>query len=64
MTPSRQDWARGRGQPNREPSSRRLLPGINPQPRMNAQRADGTRTKAGPVGLSDPSYAYLGRSHD
>jgi hypothetical protein len=73
MTPSRQ--ARRRGEPKREPTSRRLLPAINPRSgqlvpainarrRLNAQQTHGTPTKAGPVGLSDPWYAYLRRSYD
>jgi hypothetical protein len=73
MTPRRQ--ARRQGELPREASSRRLLPAINPRSgwlvpaitarrRLNAQLADGTRTKARPVHLGDPWYAYLKRSYD
>jgi hypothetical protein len=65
MTPRRQDWAaRRRGELNRARIDRRPLPAIDAQQGLSAQRADGTRTKAGAVGPSDPRYAYLTRSHD
>ena len=65
MTPRRQDWAaRRRGELYRECGSRRLVPAIDAQRKLDARRADGTRPTAGPVGLSDPRYAYLTRSHD
>ena len=65
MMSRRQDWAaRRRGEFNRERGSRRLLLAIDAQRSLNARRADGSRTKARPAGLSDPRYAYLTRSHD
>jgi hypothetical protein len=58
MTSRRRDWAaRTRGQLNRERGSRRLLPAIDAQRSLNAPRAEGSRTKAHPVDLSDPRYA-------
>jgi hypothetical protein len=64
MTSSRQDWAaRTRGELNRERGSRRLSPVINAQRRLTDGRPGGAWNKAGPLGLSDPRYAYLTRSH-
>jgi hypothetical protein len=64
MTSRRRDWAaRRRGELHRERGSRRLLPASDAQRSLNARRADGRRTKARLVGLSD-RYAYLTRSHD
>ena len=66
MTPRRQDSAaRRRDELNRERGSiAGALPAIDAQQRLSDRRADGTRPKPGAVGLSDPRYAYLTRSHD
>jgi hypothetical protein len=65
MTARRQDWAaRRRGEFNREHGSRRPVPAIDAQRKLNAPRADGTPIKPGRLGPSDPRYAYLMRSHD
>jgi hypothetical protein len=56
--------ARRRGELTRDRGSRRLSPAIDAQRRLNARRADGTRTNADPVGPSDRRYAYLARSYD
>ena len=65
MTSRRQDWAaRRRGELHRERGFRRLSPALNAQRRLIDARPDGAWTKAGPLGLSDPRYAYLTRSHE
>jgi len=43
--------------------SRRVSAAIDAQRRLNVRRADGTRGKAAPGGLSDPRYAHLTRSY-
>ena len=55
---------RRRGELKRNLGSQRLSSAIDAQRSLNARRADGSRTKADPVGLSDPRYAYLTRSYD
>jgi hypothetical protein len=65
MTPAETNRAaRGRGEPNRERWSRRLAAAIDARRRLKARRADGPRTKADPVGPSDPRHAYPKRSYD
>jgi hypothetical protein len=65
MTLRRQDLAaRGRGQLNRDRGSRQRSSAVDTQRRLNARRADGTRTEADALGPSDPRYAYLTRSYD
>jgi hypothetical protein len=65
MTHTRQDLAaRRRGELNRDRGSRRLWSASDGQRRLNARRALGVRTKAAPVGPSDPRFAYLTRVHD
>src|SRR5438128_5341552 len=65
MRSRRQDWAAGmRGELNRDRGSRRLSFAITAQRRLTDGRPDGAWTKAGPLGLSDPRYAYLTRSPD
>jgi hypothetical protein len=56
--------ARRRGELTRDRGSRRLSPAIEARRRVNALQVDGTRTKADPIGPSDPRYAYLTQSHD
>ena len=64
MTRRRQDLAvRMRGESNRDRGLRRVSAAIDAQRRLNLRRADGTRTKAHPVGPSDPRYAYQTRSY-
>ena len=55
--------ARRRGELTRDPWSR-LSSAIDAQRRLNTRLADGTRTKAHPVGPSDRRYAYVARSYD
>jgi hypothetical protein len=63
MTSRRQDGAaRTQGELQGERGSRRLLPAIDAQRKLNAGRADGSRTKA--AGRSDYRYVYLTQSHD
>ena len=65
MTLRRQDLAaRRRGELNRDHGSRRVSSAIEAQRRLNSRRADGGRTRADPLGPSDPRYAYLTRTHD
>jgi hypothetical protein len=52
------------GELERNVGSQRLSSAIDAQGSLNARRADGSRTKADPVGLSDPRYAHLKRSYD
>jgi hypothetical protein len=54
--------ARRRGELKRSLESQRLSSAIDAQRSLTARRADGNRTKARPVGLSDPRYAYLTRA--
>jgi hypothetical protein len=71
MTSRRQEWARRRDElDGARASRRRLLLAIDARQGLNA-RADGTQTKPGAVGPSDPRYgpsdpryAYLTQSHD
>ena len=63
MTLRRVDLAvRGRGESDR--GSRRLSQAVDAQRRLNTRRADSTRTKADPLGPSDPGYADLTGSYD
>jgi hypothetical protein len=55
---------RRRGELNRDRTIHRVSLAIDAQRRLNARRADGSRTKADPFGPSDPRYAYLIRSYD
>jgi hypothetical protein len=65
MTPTeRNRAARRRGELTRGRGSRRLSSAIDAQRRLNTRRADGTRTKADPVGPNNHRYAYLTRSYD
>jgi hypothetical protein len=65
MTRSTRDLpAQRRGGLKRDRGSRRLSCAIDAQRRLNPRRRDGTRTKADPVGPSEPRYAYLTRSYD
>jgi hypothetical protein len=58
-------WAaRRRGEVTRDRGSRRLSLAIEARRRLNARRADGTRTKADPRGPSDLRSTYLTESHD
>jgi hypothetical protein len=50
--------ARKRGELSRDRGSRRISPAIDAQRRLNALRADGTRTNADPFGPNDRRYAY------
>jgi hypothetical protein len=62
---SRQDWAaRRRAELHRERRARHLIRAVDAQRSLNGSGAHGGRTKARAVGLSDPRYAYLTRSHD
>jgi hypothetical protein len=57
--------ARRRGELTHDRGSLRLSPAIDAQRRLNSRRAAGSRTKADPVGPSDPRHAYLKqRSYD
>lgn len=56
--------ARRRGELNRDHRSLRLSPAIDTKRRLNARRADGTRTKADPFGPGDPRHEHLARSYD
>ena len=53
-----------RGELNRDRGSRRLLQAVDARRRLNARRADSTRTRADLLGPSDSRYAYLTRSYD
>jgi hypothetical protein len=65
MTPTEHNRAaRRRGELTRDRGSRRLSSAIDAQRRVNTRRADGTRTKADPVGPNNRRYAYLTRSYD
>ena len=65
MAQTRHDLAaRRRGELNRDYRSLRLSPAIDAKRRLNAQRADRTRTKADLLGPSDPRHAHLTRSYD
>jgi hypothetical protein len=65
MTRTEHNWAaRRRGELTGDRSSQRLSLAIAARRRLNSRRADGTRTKAVPVGPGDHRYAYLTRSHD
>jgi hypothetical protein len=65
MTQTEHDLAaRSGGELIRDRGSRRRSSAIDAQRRLNARRADGTRTKAEPFGPSDPRYAQLTRAHD
>jgi hypothetical protein len=55
---------RRRGELKRDRTNHRVSSAIDAQRRLNTRPADGTRTKADPVGPSDPRYAYLTRAHD
>jgi hypothetical protein len=55
---------RRRGELNRDRGSRRVSSAIDAQRRLNARRADGTRTNAGLFGPRDSRYAYLTRADD
>jgi hypothetical protein len=65
MTLTRHDLAaRRRGELNRDRRSLRLSPAIDPKRRLNTRPADGTLTKADPLGPSDPRHAHPTRSYD
>jgi len=55
---------RRRGELKRNVGSQRLSSAIDAQRSLNAWRADGSRTKADPVGLSDPRYVHQSRLYD
>jgi hypothetical protein len=52
------------GELNHDRTIHRVSLAIDAQRRLNARRADGIRTKADPVGSSDPRHADLARSYD
>jgi hypothetical protein len=56
--------ARRRGELTHDRGSLRLSPAIDARRRLNTRRPDGPRTKANPLGPSEPRYAYLTQSHD
>jgi len=63
MTRSTRDPpARRRGELNRD--RKRVSLAVDAQRRLNARRADDTRTKADRFGPRDPRFAYLTRVHD
>jgi hypothetical protein len=65
MTRRRQDWAtRRRADLHRERRARELLRASDVQRSPNVPGAHAGRAKAHAVGLSDPRFAYLTRSHD
>jgi hypothetical protein len=55
---------RRRGEPKRDVGSQRLSSAIDAQRRLSARRADVSRTKADPFGLSDLRYAHQSPSYD
>jgi hypothetical protein len=55
---------RRRGELNPDHTNHQVSSAIDAQLRLNARQADSTRTRADPVGPSDPRYAYLTRAHD
>jgi hypothetical protein len=65
MTRTQRDWAaRRRGELAGDHGSRRVSSAMDAQRRLKARPARGTRTKADPVGPSDPRYAYLTRTYN
>jgi hypothetical protein len=67
MTRSTRDLrVRRRGELSRDRTIDRVSSAIDALRRLNAREADGTPTRAAPVGpgLGDPRYAHLPRSHD
>jgi hypothetical protein len=65
MTRPENNWAAARRpELNRDRGSRQLSQAVDALRRLNARQAASTRTKADPLGLSDPRHAYLTQSHD
>jgi hypothetical protein len=65
MTRPENNWsARRRGELNRDRGYRQLSRAVDALRRLNAQRAASTRTKANPLGSSDPGRSYLTQPHD
>jgi hypothetical protein len=63
MTRSTRDLpVRRRGELSRDRTIHRVSSAIDALRRLNAREADGTPTRAAPVGPSDPRYAHLPQS--
>jgi hypothetical protein len=56
--------ARRRDELARDRGSRRVSSVIDVRPRLTARAVRDARNGAGPVGSSDPRYAYLARTYD